>query len=127
VDFGVVVAAERLGLPYASVQSTASGSVAPSGVVAEKANQLRVEHGLPPDPSLKICAGTWSWCPSHPAFAILAFRCHPRPTSCATSRPIFGSGVPRMNRTFRENAGALVMLTATPAVSAPGGALNSLQ
>ena len=53
-DFGVVVAAERLGLPYATVQSTASGSVVPSGVVAEQANQLRVEHGLPPDPGLEM-------------------------------------------------------------------------
>ena len=53
-DLGVVVAAERLGLPYASVQSTASGSVVPSGVVAEQANELRVEHGLPPDPGLEM-------------------------------------------------------------------------
>lgn len=53
-DFGVVVAVERLGLPYATVQSTASGSVVPSGVVAEQANQLRVEHGLPPDPGLEM-------------------------------------------------------------------------
>ena len=54
VDFGVVVAAERLGLPYASVQSTASGSVMPTGVAAEQANQLRAEHGLPPDPGLEM-------------------------------------------------------------------------
>lgn len=54
VDLGVAVAAERLGLPYASVQSTASDSVVPSGVVAEQANELRVEHGLPPDPRLEM-------------------------------------------------------------------------
>jgi UDP:flavonoid glycosyltransferase YjiC (YdhE family) len=54
VDFGVVVAAERLGLPYASVQSTGSGSVMPTGVAAEQANQLRAEHGLPPDPGLEM-------------------------------------------------------------------------
>lgn len=54
VDFGVVVAAEHLGLPYASVQSTASGSVVPTGVVAEQANELRLEHGLPPDPGLEM-------------------------------------------------------------------------
>ena len=53
-DFGVVVAAERLGLPYASVQATAGGSVVPPDVVAEQANQLRVEHGLPPDPGLEM-------------------------------------------------------------------------
>ena len=54
VDFGVIVAAERLGLPYASVQSGASGSVVPSGVVAKQVNELRSEHGLPPDPSLEM-------------------------------------------------------------------------
>jgi UDP:flavonoid glycosyltransferase YjiC (YdhE family) len=54
VDLGVVVAAERLGLPYATVQSTASGSVLPSGVVAEQANELRAEHSLPPDPGLEM-------------------------------------------------------------------------
>jgi UDP:flavonoid glycosyltransferase YjiC (YdhE family) len=53
-DFGVVVAAERLGLPYATVQSTAGGSVVPSAVVAEQANDLRGEHGLPADPGLEM-------------------------------------------------------------------------
>jgi UDP:flavonoid glycosyltransferase YjiC (YdhE family) len=68
VDFGVVVAAERLGLPYACLQSTASGSVAPSGVVAEQANQLRVEHGLPPDPSLKMLRRYLVLVPFPPSF-----------------------------------------------------------
>jgi UDP:flavonoid glycosyltransferase YjiC (YdhE family) len=53
-DFGVVVAAERLGLPHATVQSTAGGPVVPSGVVTEQANELRREHGLPADPGLRM-------------------------------------------------------------------------
>jgi UDP:flavonoid glycosyltransferase YjiC (YdhE family) len=53
-DFGAVVAAERLGLPHATVQPTAAGSVLPSGVVAEQANELRAEHGLPADPGLEM-------------------------------------------------------------------------
>ena len=37
----------------------------------------------------RCCAGTWSWCPSRPAFAILGLRSHPRPTRCATSCPTY--------------------------------------
>ena len=68
VDFGVVVAAERLGLPYATVQSTASGSVLPSGVVAEQANELRAEHGLPPDPGLEMLRRYLVLVPFPPSF-----------------------------------------------------------
>jgi UDP:flavonoid glycosyltransferase YjiC (YdhE family) len=53
-DFGALVAAERLGLPYASVQPTASGSVVPAAAVVEQANDLRREHGLPADPGLEM-------------------------------------------------------------------------
>jgi UDP:flavonoid glycosyltransferase YjiC (YdhE family) len=53
-DFGAVVAAERLGRPHATVQSTAAGSVVPSRVVAAQANDLRAEHGLPADPGLEM-------------------------------------------------------------------------
>jgi UDP:flavonoid glycosyltransferase YjiC (YdhE family) len=53
-DLGVGVAAERLGLPHATVQSTAGGSIVPSGVAAEQANELRVAHGLPADPGLEM-------------------------------------------------------------------------
>ena len=67
-DLGVVVAAERLGLPYASVQSTASGAVVPTGVVAEQANQLRAEHGLPPDPGLEMLRRYLILAPFPPSF-----------------------------------------------------------
>jgi UDP:flavonoid glycosyltransferase YjiC (YdhE family) len=67
-DFGVVVAAERLGLPYATVQSTATGSVVPSGVVAGQANQLRAEHGLAPDPGLEMLRRYLVLAPFPPSF-----------------------------------------------------------
>jgi UDP:flavonoid glycosyltransferase YjiC (YdhE family) len=54
MDFGAVVAAERLGLPHATVLCIASGSLAPPGLVAEPLNRLRAEHGLPPDPDLEM-------------------------------------------------------------------------
>lgn len=68
VDLGVVVAAERLGLPHASVQSTASGSVVPSGLVAEQANRLRADHGLPPDPGLEMLRRYLVLAPFPPSF-----------------------------------------------------------
>jgi UDP:flavonoid glycosyltransferase YjiC (YdhE family) len=54
MDFGAVVAAERLGLPHATVLCIASGAVAPPALVAEPLNRLRADHGLPPDPDLEM-------------------------------------------------------------------------
>jgi UDP:flavonoid glycosyltransferase YjiC (YdhE family) len=47
-DLGSMVAAERLGLPYAVVLENASGSFVRPEVLAELADALRAEHGLPP-------------------------------------------------------------------------------
>jgi len=54
VDFGAIVAAERLGLPYATVLVIAAGSFVRHVVVAEPLHALRAEHGLPPDPDLTM-------------------------------------------------------------------------
>lgn len=54
VDFGAMVAAERLGLPYATVLVLAAGSLARPDVVAEPLDELRAEHGLAPDPELEM-------------------------------------------------------------------------
>lgn len=54
IDFGSMVAAERLGLPYATVLVTAAGSFVRHELVAEPLNALRLEHGLPPDPELAM-------------------------------------------------------------------------
>jgi UDP:flavonoid glycosyltransferase YjiC (YdhE family) len=51
-DFGAVVAAERLGLPYATVLVIATGSFVRHELIAEPLNELRAAHGLPPDPKL---------------------------------------------------------------------------
>lgn len=52
LDFGATVAAERRALPHATVLVTASGSFVRPGVVAPALDEVRGEHGLPPDPSL---------------------------------------------------------------------------
>jgi UDP:flavonoid glycosyltransferase YjiC (YdhE family) len=54
VDFGCMVAAERLGLPYASVVVIAAGSFIRRELVADPLHALRFEHGLPPDPELEM-------------------------------------------------------------------------
>jgi MGT family glycosyltransferase len=53
-DFGSAVAAEHLGLPHAVVIVLAAGGLVRADVVGEPLDALRVEHGLPPDPSLAM-------------------------------------------------------------------------
>jgi hypothetical protein len=55
MDFGAVVAAERLGLLHATLECIASGSsFVPKALVLEPLSALRAEHGLPPDPGLSM-------------------------------------------------------------------------
>ncbi|GAB2976397.1 glycosyltransferase [Saccharothrix stipae] len=54
VDFGSVLAAEKLGLPYANAQVIASGSFVRPEVIGEPLAELRAAHGLPPDPDLAM-------------------------------------------------------------------------
>ncbi len=53
-DFGSMVAADRLGLPYATVLVMAAGSFVRAEVVGTALNELRAEHDLPPDPELEM-------------------------------------------------------------------------
>jgi UDP:flavonoid glycosyltransferase YjiC (YdhE family) len=52
VDFGSVIAAERLGLPYATVTVLPAGGLIRPDVVAADLDEVRAEYGLPPDPEL---------------------------------------------------------------------------
>jgi UDP:flavonoid glycosyltransferase YjiC (YdhE family) len=54
IDFGAMVIAERLGLPYASVLVIAAGSFVRAPLLSETLNRLRAEHGLAPDPELAM-------------------------------------------------------------------------
>jgi UDP:flavonoid glycosyltransferase YjiC (YdhE family) len=54
VDFGAMVAAERAGLPHATVLVTAAGSFVRPEVVAEPLSALRAEHRLPSDPDVDM-------------------------------------------------------------------------
>lgn len=54
LDFGPMIVAERLGLPYATVLISATGSFVRPDVVAGPLNEVRAEQGLPPDPELAM-------------------------------------------------------------------------
>jgi UDP:flavonoid glycosyltransferase YjiC (YdhE family) len=67
-ELGTTVAAERLGLPYATVLVTAAGSFVRAEVVAEPLNDLRAEHGLGPDRDLAAPSRYLVLCPFPPSF-----------------------------------------------------------
>ena len=84
VDFGSMIAAERLGLPHATVLVTAAGSFVRPDVVAEPLDALRAEHGLPPDPGLAMLARDLVLSPFPPSFRDPAF---PLPPNTLSIRP----------------------------------------
>jgi UDP:flavonoid glycosyltransferase YjiC (YdhE family) len=53
-DFGALVAAESLSLPYATVLVIAAGSFVRPDVVGPALQELRTQHGLSPDPQLEM-------------------------------------------------------------------------
>ncbi len=67
-DFGSTIAAERLGLPCASVIVTAARSFARPELVAEPLDAIRAEHHLPPDPKLELLGGRLVLVPFPPSF-----------------------------------------------------------
>jgi UDP:flavonoid glycosyltransferase YjiC (YdhE family) len=83
VDFGSMIAAERLGLPHATVLVTASGFVRPE-VVVDALNAIRAEHGLPPDANFAMPSRHLVISPIPPSFRDPAF---PLPPSAISIRP----------------------------------------
>ncbi|AHH97716.1 glycosyltransferase [Kutzneria albida] len=84
VDFGSVIAAERLGLPYARVEVTASGAFCRTELLVEPLNELRAVHGLPPDPELRMLHRNLVLAPFPPSFRHPA---HPAPSTVHAVRP----------------------------------------
>lgn len=83
IDFGSVVIAERLGLPFATVLVIAAGSFVRHALVSEPLNRLRAEHGLPPDPGLTMLNRYLVLSPFPPSFRDPAF---PLPATAHTIR-----------------------------------------
>jgi UDP:flavonoid glycosyltransferase YjiC (YdhE family) len=83
-DFGGVVAAERLGLVYATVLVIASGSFVRPELIAEPLNEVRGEHGLAPDPGLEAPSRYLVLAPFPPSFRDPA---DPLPATAHALRP----------------------------------------
>ena len=85
VDFGAMIAAERLGLPYASVLVLAAGSFIGHALVGEPLDRVRAEHGLPPDPDLTMLSRYLVLSPFPPSYRDPAF---PQPATAHAMRPL---------------------------------------
>jgi UDP:flavonoid glycosyltransferase YjiC (YdhE family) len=85
IDFGSMIAAERLGLPYASVLVIAAGSFVRREVVGEALNEVRAEHGLPPDPELAMLSRYLVLSPFPPSYRDPSF---PLPATAYSFRPV---------------------------------------
>lgn len=53
-DYGALIAAELLGLPYATVLAAAAGQYLPTAELVEPLGDVRARYGLPPDPGLAM-------------------------------------------------------------------------
>ncbi|WP_225767081.1 glycosyltransferase [Inquilinus sp. Marseille-Q2685] len=84
MDFGAMVAAERLGLPHASVLVIAAGALVRPDLVAAPLNALRAAHGLAPDPDLAMLHRHLVLSPVPPSFRNPA---HPLPAAARLIRP----------------------------------------
>jgi UDP:flavonoid glycosyltransferase YjiC (YdhE family) len=91
VDFGSMIAAERRGLPYASVNVMAAGSFVRPELVGDPLNALRAEHALPPDPQLDMLGRYLVLSPFPPGFRHPAF---PLPATAHAFRPDAGVAAP---------------------------------
>jgi UDP:flavonoid glycosyltransferase YjiC (YdhE family) len=113
MDFGGVVVAERLGLPHVTVLCLGSRSFVPTELIAEPLNELRAEHGLPPDPDLEMRHRYLVLSPFPPSYLDPAFPLPPLRTPCASCRLSFlgtrahhpGSRVSPTNRRFTSLSG----------------------
>jgi UDP:flavonoid glycosyltransferase YjiC (YdhE family) len=72
-DFGAAIVAERLRLPHASVEVTASGAFLRCDVMAEALDEVRAEHGLPADPTCAMLRRFLVLSPFPPSFRDPAF------------------------------------------------------
>ena len=83
-DFGAMVAAEKVGLPYASVVTIAAGRFARPELIAEPIGRLRAEHGLSPDPELAFLSRHLVLAPFPPSYRDPA---SPLPPTARAFRP----------------------------------------
>ena len=89
MDFGALVAAEAVGIPYASVVCIGTGSFVWPELVQEPLDDLRAEHGLPPDPALSMLRRYLILSPFPPSFRNPA---NPLPRNAHAIRAVTADG-----------------------------------
>lgn len=90
-DFGSLLAAEQLGLPYVSVNVMAAGSFVRPSLISGVLNDVRAEMGLLPDPTLAMLSRYLVLSPFPIEFRDPA---HPLPPTGHGFRPFETSAVP---------------------------------
>lgn len=83
-DFGTMIAAERLGLPFATVLVTAAGSFVRAEVVGAALGELRAENGMAPDPGLEMPSRYLVLSPFPPSYRDASY---PLPATAYSFRP----------------------------------------
>ncbi len=84
-DFGGMVAAEKFGIPFASVIVLAAGSFLPHALLRDALADLRAQNDLPPDPALEMLQRHLVLAPVPPSFRDPAF---PLPTTAFLFCPV---------------------------------------
>lgn len=84
-DFGGMIAAEKLGLPYALVIVLAAGGFTRPELIAAPLDEVRAQHGLPPDPDLAMLSRYLVLAPFPPSYRDPAF---PLPATAHAFRPL---------------------------------------
>jgi UDP:flavonoid glycosyltransferase YjiC (YdhE family) len=92
LDFGAMIVAERLGLPCATVLVIAAGSFVRPEYVAGPLDEVRAEHGLPPDPDLAMPSHQLVLSPFPPSFRDPGF---PLPATAHSLRLTAPTAAPR--------------------------------
>jgi len=89
LDFGAMIVAERLALPFATVLVSAAGSFVRAELVAESVNAVRAEHGLPPDADFAMPSRHLVLSPFAPSYRDPAF---PLPATARSVRLLTPGG-----------------------------------
>jgi UDP:flavonoid glycosyltransferase YjiC (YdhE family) len=84
VDFGSMIAAERLGIPHVTVLVIAAGSFVRAEIVADALNEVRAEYDLPSDPNLRMLSRYLVLSPFPPGLRDPAF---PLPSTAYAIQP----------------------------------------
>ena len=90
LDFGAIVVAERLGLPYATMLVSCTGAFVRPDLVAGPLNEVRAQYSLPPDTQLAMLSRYLVLSPFPPKLRDPA---HPLPATAHALRLLARDGV----------------------------------